>query len=269
MSQLTRVVTAAFTWVVILIIVSPVAVLVMTALKPEGVAHSAPPTVVFVPVLDNFLVVLRDAVPFALNSIAATGITTLLCLVLAAPAAYALAVRPVRQWRGVLFFLISTRALPPIAGIIPIFLIVKTLGMLDQIPVLVVIYTATNTPVAVWMLRSYFAEVPQETVEASALDGAGFLRQLSSVVLPLSAPGVAATALLVAVFAWNEYLIPLVLTSTGAETMPVYVASFNRPEGLFVGVLAAAGVLAILPSVIAGWIVQRHLARGLAFGAVK
>ncbi len=185
------------------------------------------------------------------------------------PAAYALSIRTVGKWRDALFFFISTKMLPVVAAIVPIFLAVRIVGQLDSLPALIVLYTAMNLPIAVWMMRSFLLEVPGEILEAARLDGADLRHELTEVVLPVVAPGLVATALICAIFAWNEFFFALNLTSIRAATMPVFLVGFVTSEGLYWAKLAAAATLASVPVLIAGWIAQRQLVRGLSMGAIK
>jgi len=158
----------------------------------------------------------------------------------------------------------------PVAGaIIPIFVIARNLHLLDSLQLLVILYTAMNLPIAVWMLRSFLLEVPVEILEAARVDGASFLRQLYSVVLPVIVPGVAATALICFIFGWNEFFLAVNLTTTHAATVPVYLVSFQTGEGQFWAHLCAGATLACLPVLVAGWAAQDKLVRGLSMGAVK
>ena len=190
-------------------------------------------------------------------------------LVLAIPAAYTLSIRPVPKWRDVLFFFISTKMLPIVGAIIPLFVIARELHILDEQKTLVILYTAMNLPIAVWMLRSFLLEVPAEVVEASRVDGAGVIRQLRSVIMPIVRPGLAATALICFIFAWNEFFLAVNLTTLNGATVPIYLVGFVQPEGPFLAHLSAAATVACLPVLIAGWAAQDKLVRGLSMGAVK
>lgn len=258
------------TWVVGLIFFAPVAWMVLTAFKSESAAASNPPTFFFVPTLDQFEAVLgAGAGKFILNSVIATGASTLLVIVLAVPAAYALSIRPVRKTSDVLFFFISTKMLPVVAVIVPIYVFAAKINVLDNVWTLVVLYTAMNLPIAVWMMRSFFQEVPVEVLEAAQMDGAGLLLTLRTVLIPMVAPGLAATALICVIFSWNEFFFALNLTSANAATVPVMLTSQMTSEGLFLARLSAASVIASLPVIVAGWIAQKQLVRGLSMGAVK
>jgi sorbitol/mannitol transport system permease protein len=260
----------AVAWLAAIIFFFPVFWMVLTSFKPESAAYTSPPKFVFSPTLSQYKQVFDAGMgPFLANSAIATVISVLLVLALATPAAYALSMRPVEKWRDVLFFFISTKMLPVVAAIVPIYLAVRDLGMLDSIPTLIVLYTAMNLPIAVWMMRSFFLEVPGEILEAARMDGADLRHELSEVVLPVVAPGIAATALICAIFAWNEFFFAVNLTSIRAATMPVFLVGFVSSEGLYWAKLAAAATLASVPVLIAGWIAQRQLVRGLSMGAIK
>lgn len=258
------------TWVLALVFFAPVAWMVLTSFKQENAAASNPPAFFFTPTLDQYKAVLEsDAGPYFLNSLIATGVSTLLVIILAIPASYALSIRPVKKTNDVLFFFISTKMLPVVAVIMPIYVISGQLRALDSIWTLVVLYTAMNLPIAVWMMRSFFQEVPGEVLEAASMDGAGLLKTLRSVLIPMVTPGIAATALICVIFSWNEFFFALNLTAAKAATVPVFLMSQMTSEGLFLAQLSAASVLASLPVVLAGWLAQKQLVRGLSMGAVK
>jgi sorbitol/mannitol transport system permease protein len=258
------------TWILALGFFFPVAWLAMTAFKQEAAAQSSPPTFFFEPTLDQFRAVVEGGSgTYVLNSVIATGVSTVLVLILGIPAAYALSIRPVEKVSDVLFFFISTKMLPVVAVIVPIYVIAGEIHALDNIWTLVVLYTAMNLPLAVWMMRSFFQEVPAELLEAASIDGASLWTSVREVILPLISPGIAATALICVIFSWNEFFFAVNLTAVNAQTMPVALTGFMSGQGLFWAQLSAASVLAALPVVIAGWIAQNKLVRGLSFGAIK
>ncbi|HIY24391.1 MAG TPA: carbohydrate ABC transporter permease [Candidatus Brachybacterium merdigallinarum] len=258
-------------WAAGLIFFAPVAWMVLTSFKQESQAASSPPTFFFTPTLEQYTSIIASPQvgSYVLNSVLATGISTLLVLVLAVPAAYSLSIRPVKRTQDVLFFFISTKMLPVVAVIMPIYVIAGQVRMLDNILTLIVLYTAMNLPIAVWMMRSFFLEIPGEVLEAASIDGASLGRTMRSVLLPMVAPGMAATALICVIFAWNEFFFALNLTAANAATVPIFLMSTMTSEGLFLARLSAASVLASLPVVIAGWVAQKQLVRGLSMGAVK
>jgi sorbitol/mannitol transport system permease protein len=196
-------------------------------------------------------------------------VSTALVLALAVPAAYALSIKPVEKWTDVMFFFLSTKFLPAIAALLPIYLIVKDVGMLDNVWTLVVLYTAMNLPLALWMMRSFLAEIPREILEAAEVDGAGLLRTLWQVIAPIATPGLASTSLICVIFSWNEFMFAVNLTAIRASTAPVFLVGFITSEGLFLGKLCAAATLVSLPVLIAGFAAQDKLVRGLSLGAVK
>jgi sorbitol/mannitol transport system permease protein len=257
-------------WLAGLLFFLPVLWMVLTGFKREVDAASNPPTWIFTPVLDGYRQVFdRDITPYLLNSLTASLVSTLLVLALATPAAYALSLRPVAKWRDVLFFFISTKMLPAVAALLPIYLLVKELGMLDNVWTMVILYTSMNLPLAVWMMRSFLLEVPSALIEAAAMDGAGLTLTIRRILLPIVAPGLAATALICFIFSWNEFFFAVNLTATRAGTAPIFLVGFVTSEGLFLARLCAAATIVSLPVVLAGWIAQKQLVRGLSMGAVK
>ncbi|MFV9459420.1 carbohydrate ABC transporter permease [Rhodococcus sp. NM-2] len=257
-------------WIVALGFFFPVAWMVLTAFKQEGDAYTTPPKLFFTPTLDQFKAVLDSGIGTALlNSAFATAMSTILVLVLGVPAAFALSLRPVRKTKDALFFFISTKMLPIVAAIIPLYVIVNDIGLLDNIWALIILYTAMNLPIAVWMMRSFFLEVPGELLEAASMDGASLWTSVREVILPLVSPGIAATALICVIFSWNEFFFAVNLTAVQAQTIPVFLVGFITGEGLYWARLSAAATLAALPVILAGWVAQNKLVRGLSFGAIK
>jgi sorbitol/mannitol transport system permease protein len=260
----------AVAWIVGLGFFFPVFWMVLTSFKQEGDAATSPPTLFFTPTLDQYGKVFDQGIgPAMLNSVWATGISTLLVLALGTPAAFALSLRPVRKTQDALFFFMSTKMLPIVAAILPLYVIVSNIGLLDNIWALVILYTSMNLPIAVWMMRSFFLEVPGELLEAASLDGASLWRSVREVILPLVSPGIAATALICVIFAWNEFFFAVNLTAVNAQTMPVYLVGFIAGEGQYWAVLSAAATMAALPVILCGWFAQNKLVRGLSFGAIK
>jgi sorbitol/mannitol transport system permease protein len=203
------------------------------------------------------------------NSVVVVVVSTLIVLLLALPAAYALAIRPVFKWRDVLFFFISTKFLPIVASIFPIYVYAQKWDLLGTRNGLIILYIAINLPLAIWMLRSFFMEVPRELIEAAEIDGTSLLNQLRQVILPIAAPGIAATALLCLIFAWNEYFYALQLNFANGSTMPQWVVSNVSTRGNFLAKLSAASVIACIPVILAGWAAQKRMIRGLSMGALK
>jgi sorbitol/mannitol transport system permease protein len=261
-------------WVASLLFFFPIFWVVVSSFKEELDAVGDP-TLVFSPTVDRYREVtettsgiLSFGEAFS-NSMFVVLASTLIVLAMAIPAAYALAIRPVPKWRDVLLFFISTKFLPMVASILPLYILANEFDLLGTRTVLVILYTAMNLPLAVWMLRSFFQEVPRELIEAAEIDGASLRGQLTSVVLPIAAPGIAATALLCMIFAWNEYFFALQLNSAGAQTIPIWVTTNISEKENFLAKLSAASVIASAPVVVAGWVAQKRMIRGLAMGAIK
>jgi sorbitol/mannitol transport system permease protein len=261
-------------WLAGLVFFFPVFWMILSSFKSERDANASP-KLFFDPTLDRYRDVMGSTeglLSFSTamtNSAAVVLLSTLLVLVMAIPAAYALAINPIPKWRDVLFFFISTKFLPIVASILPIWIIASTFEQLNTLTVLIVLYTAMNLPLAIWMLRSFFLEIPRELIEASEIDGAKLRGQLTSVVLPIAAPGIAATALLCLIFAWNEYFYAVQLNPVEGSTVPIWVTTHVSTRGNFLATLSAASVLACIPVVVAGWIAQKRMIRGLALGAIK
>jgi len=260
----------AFTWVIVLLVIFPVLFMVLTAFKTETAAASFPPQWLAPVTLENFEKVFdRGFNKFLVNSLIASIGSTILVMILAVPAAYALTIRPIIKWRDALFFLISTRFMPFAAVIIPLYLLISSLSLLDNIWVIMVLYIGVNLPIAVWMMRAFLEEVPREIIEAAQIDGAGIVKEITRVVMPIVAPGMAAAALIVFIFAWNEYFLVFNLTANSARTLPPFLGSFVDGRGQFLAALSAAGTLAVTPVVLAGWVAQKRLVQGLSLGALK
>jgi sorbitol/mannitol transport system permease protein len=261
-------------WLIGFLFVVPVLWMVLTSFHSEEDAATNPPSL-FAPLTLNgyreFFGAGTGASPWPslANSLTASVVSTLLVLVLAIPAAYALSIKPVRKWTDVMFFFLSTRMLPIVAGLLPIYLFAQRSGLLDNIWLLIVLYTAMNLPIAVWMMRSFLAEVPVEILEAASMDGAGLLRTLRQVVAPIVLPGIAATSLICFIFSWNELLLARTLTGTVAGTAPVYLTGFVTSQGLFLAQVCAAAFAVSLPVLVAGFAAQDKLVQGLSLGAVK
>jgi polyol transport system permease protein len=272
-----RAVNSAFgvlAWILGLVFFFPVFWMVLNSFKTEQDANTSP-KLFFSPTLDEYRAVtestqgiLSFGEAFA-NSIVVVLASTVIVMVLAIPAAYALAIRPVFKWRDVLFFFISTKFLPVVASILPIWILARNLNLLNTRLVLVILYTAINLPLAVWMLRSFFAEVPRELIESAEIDGASLRGQLTSIILPMASPGIAATGLLCLIFAWNEFFYAVQLNPVQGSTVPIWVTTNISTRGDFLAKLSAASVLACIPVVLAGWIAQKRMIRGLAMGAIK
>jgi sorbitol/mannitol transport system permease protein len=261
-------------WAVGLLFVLPVVFMVLTSFHSETDAATNPPSVLAPLTLDGYRSFLgldggRSPVAPLLNSLTASVASTVIVLLLAVPAAYALSIKPVRKWTDVMFFFLSTKFLPIVAGLLPLYLFARNTGLLDNINLLTLLYTAMNLPIAVWMMRSFLAEVPVEMLEAAQLDGASLPQMLVRVVAPVAMPGIAATALICFIFSWNELLLARTLTSVVAGTSPVFLTGFATSQGLFLAQVCAAATAISLPVLAAGFAAQDKLVQGLSLGAVK
>jgi polyol transport system permease protein len=203
------------------------------------------------------------------NSAVVVIVSTAIVLLLALPAAYALAIHRIPKWRDVLFFFISTKFLPLVASIFPIYVYAEKWNLIGTRMILILLYIGINLPLAIWMIRSFFMEVPQELIEAAEIDGTTLVGQLRQVIVPIAAPGIAATALLCLIFAWNEYFYAIQLNFANGSTMPQWVISNVSTRGNFLAKLSAASVIACVPVILAGWAAQKRMIRGLSMGAIK
>ncbi|MEU3346586.1 carbohydrate ABC transporter permease [Streptomyces sp. NPDC006700] len=261
-------------WLAGLVFVLPLLWMVLTSFHSEADAATNPPSVAAALTLDGYrqffgLTGGASPWPALINSMTASLVSTLLTLLLALPAAYALSIRPVKKWTDVLFFFLSTKMLPLVAGLLPIYLFAKNTGLLDNIWALVILYTAMNLPIAVWMMQSFLSEVPVAIIEAAQIDGAKLPTVLGRVVAPIALPGIAATALICFIFSWNELMFARVLTGVVAETAPVFLTTFITSQGLFLAKVCAASLVISLPVLAAGFAAQDKLVQGLSLGAVK
>jgi sorbitol/mannitol transport system permease protein len=261
-------------WLVGILFIVPIAWMLLTSLHSEADAATNPPSIAAPLTLQGYREFFGASTgaspwPSLLNSLTASVLSTVLVLLLAIPAAYALSIRPVRKWTDVMFFFLSTKMLPVVAGLLPLYLFAQWSHLLDNIWYLLILYTAMNLPIAVWMMRSFLAEVPVEMLEAASVDGAGLIRTLREIVAPVVAPGIAATALICFIFSWNELLFARVLTATVAQTSPVFLTGFVTSQGLFLAKVCAASIVVSLPVLIAGFAAQDKLVQGLSLGAVK
>ncbi len=258
-------------WGAALLLFFPIAWLFLTAFKTELQAIHVPPLFVFEPTLDNFGEVQRrsDYLLYARNSLITSLGSTVLGLLIAAPAAYSMAFFRTRRTRDILMWMLSTKMMPAVGALVPIYVLAQTAGLLDSLTALTIVFTLSNLPIMVWMLYSAYKDIPHEILEAARMDGAGLWAEFRHVVLPLSVGGMASTGLLCLVLSWNEAFWALNLTSAKAGTLATLIASYSSPEGLFWAKLSAASLMAIAPIVVFGWFSQKQLVQGLTFGAVK
>ena len=259
-------------WVVALLMFFPIAWLLLTSFKTEAEAFTITPHLFFTPTLQSFETALSQGGGYwhyAWNSAITSVISTLFGLLLTVPAAYAMAFYPSKRTDFTLVWMVSTKFIPAVGVLIPIFLVYKNLDLLDNVWGLIALYTAMNLPIMVWMVYSYFRDIPKDLVEAADIDGASMMQTMMRVILPLAMPGLASTCLLALILAWNESFWSITMTNHSAATLAVFIASFKSAEGMFWAKMSAASVLSIAPIVVLGWFAQRQMVRGLTFGAVK
>ena len=259
-------------WLVALVIFFPIYWMFLTAFKTEIDAFNIPPLFFgFDATLENFLVVQErsDYLKFFFNSVVIAFGSTFIGLLIAVPAVWSMAFHPTRRTRGVLMWMLSTKMLPPVGVLIPIYLLFKSGGLLDTRWGLIIIMTLINLPILIWMLFTYFKEVPPDILEAARMDGAKIREEIFYVLLPLTSPGIFSSALLIIILSWNEAFWTLNLTASDAGPLTAFIASYSSPEGLFWAKLSAASAMAVMPIMVLGWFCQRQLVRGLTFGAVK
>jgi sorbitol/mannitol transport system permease protein len=258
-----------FAWLVAIAIFFPIFWMAITAFKTEKGAYS--PDLFFVPTLESFNDVFArsDYFTYALNSIYVSIGSTILCFIIAVPAAYKMCFFPTQKTQDTLLWMLSTKMMPAVGVLLPIYVIFKTLQLLDNVGGLIIIYTLMNLPIAVWMAYTYFAEIPGAILEAARIDGANIWEELWYLLRPMALPGLSSTGLLLVIFAWNEAFWSLNLTSANAAPLTVFIAGYSSPEGLFWAKLSAASLLAVAPIMVLGWLTQKQLVRGLTFGAVK
>jgi sorbitol/mannitol transport system permease protein len=266
-----KILFTSIAWPAALMMFFPIFWMLLSGLKTEVEAVASPPTLLFRPTLENYAGVLQraDYLRFATNSIVISLGSTLLALIIALPASYAMAFFPTRRTRNTLLWMLSTKMLPPVGVLVPIYLLFRDTRLLDTRTGLLMLDALMNLPVVLWMLYAFFREIPREILEAARLDGAGLRHEICHLLLPLALPGISSTALLSVILAWNEAFWSLNVTAVNAAPLTAFIASFSSPEGLFWAKLSAASTMAIAPIVVLGWMSQRQLVQGLTFGAVK
>ncbi|MEO1315322.1 MAG: carbohydrate ABC transporter permease [Pseudomonadota bacterium] len=262
----------AIAWGIGLVFFFPILWTILTSFKTEAEAIASPPLFLnFSWTLENYSVVQErsDYMKFLVNSLIIAGGSTVLGVIVAVPAAWSMAFVPSRRTKDVLLWMLSTKMLPAVGVLYPIYLLFIQLGILDSRAGLVVVLMLINLPIIVWMLYTYFREIPGEILEAARIDGAGLREEILYVLTPMAIPGIASTILLNFILAWNEAFWTLNLTAANAAPLTAFIASYSSPEGLFYAKLSAASTMAIAPILILGWFSQKQLVRGLTFGAVK
>lgn len=261
-------------WFIGIMFVLPVLWMLLTSFHSESDAATNPPSLAAPLTLDGYKAFFgvdggASPWPALLNSMGTSLFSTAFVLVLALPAAYALSIRRVRKWTDVMFFFLSTKMLPVVAGLLPVYLFAKDTGFLDNVWLLVILYTSMNLPIAVWMMQSFLADIPVSIIEAAQMDGARLTTILWRVVAPIAGPGIAATSLICFIFSWNEMLFAQVLTGVVAQTAPAFLTGFVTSQGLFLAQVCAASIVISLPVLAAGFAAQDKLVQGLSLGAVK
>ena len=260
-----------FIWIIAIIYFFPIFWMFLTSLKTELQAIAIPPLLFFEPTLENFFIVQErsDYLKYAFNSVLISFMSTLLAFAIAIPGAYSFAFFPSRFTKDILLWMLSTKMLPAVGVLMPIYLISTYFGLLDTRFALIIIFAMINLPIVIWMLFSYFKEIPREILEAVRVDGANTYKQIRHIIIPLSWGGITSTALLSFVLSWNEAFWSINLTAGDAGTLTALVASYASPEGLFWAKLSAVSVMSCGPIIVLGWFMQKQLVRGLTFGAVK
>jgi len=271
-SNKSKILYTFFAWLISLAIFFPILWTILTSFKTETEAIASPPSLfLFDWTLENYNDVMKQSPYFKhfWNSVVISIGSSLLGLLIAIPAAWSMAFIPNKGTKNLLMWMLSTKMLPPVGVLIPIYLLFRDLGILDTLGGIVVIMTLINLPIMTWMLYTYFKEIPGELLEAARMDGASIGQEILYVLAPIALPGIASTLLLNVILAWNEAFWTLILTTVNAAPLTTFIASYSSPEGLFYAKLSAASTLAIAPIIILGWFSQKQLVRGLSFGAVK
>jgi sorbitol/mannitol transport system permease protein len=267
-----KVIMTAIAWALGILIFFPILWTFLTSFKSEADAIASPPQFLFFHwTTENYAEVQSrsDYLTHFMNSVVISFGSTLIGLIIAIPAAWAMAFAPTKRTKDVLMWMLSTKMMPPVGALIPIYLMFRNTGLLDTRTGLVIVLTLINLPIIVWMLYTYFKEIPGEILEAARMDGASLVKEIVYVLTPMAVPGIASTLLLNVILAWNEAFWTLNLTASKAAPLTAFIASYSSPEGLFYAKLSAASTMAIAPILILGWFSQKQLVRGLTFGAVK
>ena len=267
-----KLINTGFAWTIGLLIFFPILWTILTSFKSEAQAIASPPIFLnFDWTLENYGVVMERSnyARFLWNSIIIAGGSTILGLIIAVPAAWSMAFVPSRRTKDILLWMLSTKMLPAVGVLYPIYLLFIKMGLLDSRAGLVIVMMLINLPIIIWMLYTYFREIPGEILEAARMDGATLKEEVLYILTPMAIPGIASTMLLNFILAWNEAFWTLNLTAVDAAPLTAFIASYSSPEGLFFAKLSAASTMAIAPILILGWFSQKQLVRGLTFGAVK
>ncbi|MDW9570978.1 ABC transporter permease subunit [Sinorhizobium meliloti] len=267
-----KLITTVVAWTIGILIFFPILWTFLTSFKTEAQAIASPPVFLFFDwTTENYSEVQSrsDYLKHFMNSVVVSFGSTLLGLLIAIPSAWAMAFSPTKRTKDVLMWMLSTKMMPPVGVLVPMYLIFRNWGLLDTRTGLVIVLTLINLPIIIWMLYTYFKEIPGEILEAARMDGASLTKEIIYVLTPMAIPGIASTLLLNIILAWNEAFWTLNLSAAKAAPLTAFIASYSSPEGLFYAKLSAASTMAIAPILILGWFSQKQLVRGLTFGAVK
>jgi sorbitol/mannitol transport system permease protein len=270
-SRFSKVLWPILAWVVALIFFFPIFWMIFTSFKTDADAVKPEFLFVFKPTLDNYLNMTEnyDYWRFATNSVITATFATIMALVVGVPCAYAMAFNPTRATKDILMWMLSTKMLPAAAVLYPMTFLTKSLGVFDTHFLVIVVLCLINLPIVIWMLFTYFKEIPKEIIEAGKMDGVSTWGEIKDILIPLAWGGVASTALLCFIFCWNEAYWTVRLTTTDAATLSKLIEGNRAPEGLFFGRLSAVSTAAVGPIIVLGWFCQKQLVQGLTFGAVK
>lgn len=266
-----RLAFTALAWGVALLLFFPILWTILTSFKPEAQAIASPPVIIPDWTLENYFTVQERSDYFRhfFNSVIISLGSTVIALLVGIPAAWAMAFSPTPRTKDVLLWMLSTKMMPAVGVLVPLYLLFRDFGLLDTVWGLTMVLTLINLPIVVWMLYTYFREIPVDILEAARMDGAVLWKELVFVLVPMAVPGIASTLLLNVILAWNEAFWTINLVASKAAPLTAFISSFSSPQGLFWAKLSAASTLAIAPILVLGWLSQKQLVRGLTFGAVK
>lgn len=257
--------------IIFIIILFPPIVLFLTSFKTEVDALSYPPKWIFTPTMKNFAEIFYGSpfIKYMINSLIVASLNTGVSLVFGSMAAYSLARFKFKGSDNIAFWMLSIRMMPPVVAVIPLYIIMRNLRLLDTPWCLVIAYLTINLPFVVWMMKGFFEEIPREIEESALVDGCSTFEVFRIIALPLAAPGLAATGIFAFIFSWNEFLIALILTGTKSVTLPVGIIGYMKETGINWGYMTAGGILALIPVMIFAMLAQKNLVKGLTMGALK
>ena len=253
----------------VVVIFGPIFWLIVTSFKTDAAAYELPPQILFTPTFEQYAAALQSFWGPFLNSVIIVGVSTAICLLLGVPAAFALSFYAHERNESIVFWFITTKALPQVAVLVPLFVIFRELQLLDTVWVLIIVFVGMNTPIVVWMMYQFMKDLPRGILEAAQVDGVSLSQMLMQIVIPLTRAGIASTAMLCVIFAWNEFLFSVSFTAIEWQPLSVAVAAQQTARGQFWAQLSAFTTLAIIVPVIVGWLTQKQLVRGLTSGAIK